>query len=81
MTAADAFYGEPQAFDGTVFYQCLFSILRACGGEAARWWSEGTDTRLVERYGHQQQGSQNSAHDSVIRCKRLRTRAVTILEG
>lgn len=72
MTAADAFYGEPQAFDGTVFYQCLFSILRACGGEAARGRGEGADASLIEYDECQQWGGQDFSHVSAILFNRLR---------
>ena len=50
VATQNAFQGEPGSFKWTVFYNCLFCVLRAGGGVAAGCRCERRDALLVEFY-------------------------------
>lgn len=43
-------YGKPKTFDGSVLYNSLACILRACGLKSARGWGERRDASLIKPY-------------------------------
>lgn len=55
VTAANALYGKPATFKGTVLFNCLYTILTASRCVTATWRQQGGNKNFVGLYNEDEQ--------------------------